>query len=68
MEIMEIRPIDFINNKRLERAQLLLTTTDKPLQDIAEKVGIPNLSYFSRMFKRKFGIPPAKFRIQKWGV
>ncbi|WP_020526677.1 AraC family transcriptional regulator [Flexithrix dorotheae] len=68
MEVMGIRPIDYINNKRLERAQLLLTTTGKSMQEIAEEIGIPNLSYFSRLFKRKFGIPPARFRTQKWAI
>ncbi|NLN42273.1 MAG: hypothetical protein GX160_09910 [Clostridiales bacterium] len=29
---------------------------------MAEKVGIPNTSYFCSLFKDKFGISPGKFK------
>ncbi|AQG80727.1 AraC family transcriptional regulator [Spirosoma montaniterrae] len=64
--LLGIRPIDYINNKRLERAQLLIATSSLPLQTIAEQVGIPDIYYFSRLFKRRFGIPPGRYR--KMGV
>jgi len=68
LEVMGMRPLDYLNSKRLERAQLLLTTTDAPLQEVAERCGIPNLSYFSRLFRRQFGQPPGAYRRQRWQV
>ena len=54
--------IQYLNNYRLEIAsQLLLSTTDNIL-DIAMKTGFDNLSYFNRMFKNKYGVPPGKYR------
>ncbi len=57
-----IRPILYITNKRLERAQVLITTTSLSLQEIAEQVGVSDIYYFSRLFKRRFGMPPARYR------
>ncbi|OIN55579.1 helix-turn-helix domain-containing protein [Arsenicibacter rosenii] len=64
LAVLGVRPIDYIINKRMERAQLLMTTTDLSLQDIAEQVGISDIYYFSRLFKRRFGVPPARYRKQ----
>lgn len=57
-----IRPTDYIINKRLERAQLLMTTSSYALQEIAERVGISDIYYFSRLFKRRFAMPPGRYR------
>ncbi|MGA0557472.1 helix-turn-helix domain-containing protein [Larkinella sp. VNQ87] len=66
--LLGVRPIDYIINKRLERAQLLMTTSSLPLQAIAEQVGIADIYYFSRLFKRRFGIPPGQYRKTVWLV
>lgn len=68
LEILGIRPLDYINNKRIERAQLLLSTSNASLNEIAEMVGIPNIYYFSRLFKQKVHMPPGKYRKTKWQV
>ncbi|MDR3714452.1 MAG: AraC family transcriptional regulator, partial [Puia sp.] len=47
-----VRPLEYIQQKRIERAQLLLATTGHSLQEIANRVGLPNISYFSRLFTR----------------
>lgn len=51
-ETMGIRPIDYVNQKRIERAQMLLLTTNLAISEVAEKVGISNYSYFSTLFKK----------------
>ncbi|RYC69722.1 AraC family transcriptional regulator [Spirosoma sordidisoli] len=63
-KLLGIRPIDYIINKRLERAQLLMMTSSLTLQAIAEQVGIADIYYFSRLFKRRFGVSPGQFRKQ----
>ncbi|WP_245859435.1 AraC family transcriptional regulator [Spirosoma aerolatum] len=66
LTIVGIRPTDYIINKRLERAQLLMTTSSMALKAVAESVGIPSIYYFSRLFKRRFGIPPGQYRETAW--
>lgn len=51
-EIMGVRPMEYVNRKRIERAQMLLVTTNLSISQIAEKVGISNYSYFSTLFKK----------------
>lgn len=51
-EIMGVRPMEYVNRKRIERAQMLLVTTNLSICQVAEKVGITNYSYFSTMFKK----------------
>lgn len=55
-------PIQFVNKKRIEEAKWLLTTTNLPLSEIGESVGIPDISYLSRLFKSMTGFSPSTYR------
>ena len=68
MSITGVRPIEYIQKVRMERAQLLLTTTNATVSEIAEEVGIPNVPYFSRLFKRNYNISPARYRTERGQV
>lgn len=57
-----VRPVDFINRRRMERAQLLLASTDLTVQQIAGEVGINSAAYFSRIFHRVAGMSPGRYR------
>lgn len=67
-EQIELRPLEYIQNKRIERAQLLLTTTNFSLQEIANLVGLPNISYFNRLFMRLSGQTPSVYRKTYWSI
>ena len=54
--------IEYLNDYRLTIAERLLRTSDATVLEIAEKSGFDNLSYFNRMFKRKYGQSPGKQR------
>ena len=41
-------------------ADRLLKTSDSPVLEIAAQCGFDNLSYFNRIFKRKYGVSPGK--------
>jgi len=62
------RPLHYIHEKRIERAQYLIATTDMPYADIATETGFENLPYFSRIFKKITGITPNKYRQQHQSV
>ena len=47
---------------RLEVAKQLLTEQDISVSEVAHRVGYASMSYFSRAFKRKFGIGPKAYQ------
>jgi AraC-like DNA-binding protein len=49
---------------RLLRAQELLATTESKVVEVALESGYQSLSLFNLMFKRRFGLTPAKWRDQ----
>ncbi len=53
---------EFINLKKLEMAQKLLTETNKSIGVIGEEVGFNHKSYFHRIFKRYYGVTPEEYR------
>ncbi len=57
-------PTQYVNELRLTYAANLLLHTDQPILEISHTVGLKNLSYFYRIFKRRFGVTPARFRDQ----
>nr|WP_294493978.1 AraC family transcriptional regulator [uncultured Mediterraneibacter sp.] len=57
--------IEYLNDYRLTMAERLLRASDSSVLEIAEKSGFDNLSYFNRVFKRKYGISPGKWRARK---
>ncbi|WP_460777512.1 helix-turn-helix domain-containing protein [Nocardiopsis nanhaiensis] len=56
---------DFIINLRMETAQKLLAATTIPVGLVGSRVGYEDPSYFSRLFRRKVGVPPTQFRNQE---
>jgi len=58
----QITLTDFINQKRIQHSLTLLNTTDLPIHRIAERVGILDENYFSRLFKQQTGKSPREYR------
>ncbi|WMT43104.1 AraC family transcriptional regulator [Paenibacillus sp. D2_2] len=59
-----VRPIDFVIQYRMERASELLRAGNFPIRDIAVSVGYANPLYFSRAYKKRFGISPSLYAQQ----
>ena len=55
-------PLQYINKRRIEKAQELLICTDDTLYEIAVQVGFSDEYYFSRLFKKTVGISPSHYR------
>lgn len=58
------RPSVYVNDKRIERAQYLMVTSQLSLSQIAEATGFETSSHFSRTFKRIVGLSPLLYRKQ----
>jgi AraC family transcriptional regulator len=56
------RPLVYIRHKKIEQAQVLLSTTDRSLSEIAIDTGFDSLSYFSKMFKQITGLSPSNYK------
>ena len=54
--------IEYINDYRLNIASNLLLTTRVQITEVAASIGITNLSYFNRIFKKKFHMTPKEYR------
>ena len=53
---------EYLNSYRLNKANILIHTTDHTLSEIAGMVGFKEISYFSRKYKEEFGHSPNKVR------
>lgn len=52
---------EYIRNVRLEAARDYMVTTDMNISEIVYTIGFSSRSYFSKIFKEKFGISPSAF-------
>lgn len=57
-----MRPMEWLNERRLETAAQYLTSTDKSVAEIAASCGYTCQFYFSRQFRRHHGLPPLRYR------
>ena len=54
--------VDYLNGIRMDKAKELLRDPQYKTYEVAEKVGIPDAHYFSRLFKKLVGVTPTEFR------
>ncbi len=55
-------PMAYPNRRRLDRAASYLIDTTEPIGVISNRVGWPDANYFSRKFKKQFGVSPSEYR------
>jgi len=58
------RPLTYLHEKRIERAQYLIATTHLSYSEIAERIGFENLPHFSKIFKKVTSLTPGEYRKQ----
>lgn len=56
---------EFVQNRRLDLAKNLIKTTEYSFSEIAYMVGLSSKSYFSKIFRNKYGITPSEIRGKK---
>lgn len=52
----------YINEKRIEQAIFLLNAEGGQIQSIASACGIPDVTYFTRLFRRSKGMTPTEYK------
>ena len=65
--VMAVSFTDYLNDYRLTMAARLLLSSSDSVVNIAAETGFENLSYFNRMFKRKYCCTPTDFRRKSEG-
>lgn len=55
-------PINHLIKIRLSKAKQLLTESNLPIKVVAQTVGYNDAYYFSKLFKKYYGVPPSKIK------
>lgn len=53
---------DYVKAARIERARILLETSDSSVQEISDKLGFTTRNYFTRCFREVTGKTPVEYR------
>ncbi|MDI4645138.1 AraC family transcriptional regulator [Cohnella hashimotonis] len=56
---------DYLKARRLREACLLLAATSLPVRDVARRIGLTNVPYFAKLFKKHVGVTPLQYRISR---
>lgn len=59
---MEMRPLEYVAQRRISEAKRMLLSTDMSITEIAENTGYSGLTYFGMVFRKYEGISPKEFR------
>lgn len=63
-----LAPYQYVIERRLKRAQVLLSETDLPIVEVCLRVGFTSQSQFTLMFRKRMGITPKAYRKEKRGL
>ena len=61
-EELGITPAEYITLQKMDRAQMLLKTTNSSITDIAYQLGFSSSNYFCSVFKKTLSYSPAAYR------
>ena len=56
--------VSYVTAWRISRAQLMLASTQMPVQKVAAELDFNQVNYFSRVFRTHTGVTPSEFRRQ----
>ena len=55
-------PNQYIILRKMEKAELLIVTTEMSVKSIANALGYDDSSYFNRLFRKQTGVTPQQYR------
>jgi two-component system response regulator YesN len=56
--------VNYLTDYRISKAMEIMRNRNIQLQEIADLAGFESGNYFSKVFKKKMGMPPAEYRKQ----
>ncbi len=59
---MGVTPNAYISKTKIERAMVMLASSDTPIKTLAFSLGYDDVSYFNRIFKKFLGMTPQQYR------
>lgn len=59
---LRMRPVEYINRRRIEESQQLLVSSQKSIKEIAYELGFSSPTYFARVFKNRLGVTASRYR------
>jgi AraC-like DNA-binding protein len=59
--ISSLSPSEFIRNMRLKKASILLLSQSNSVSQVSFSVGFEDHSYFSKTFKKHYGVSPSEY-------
>jgi AraC-like DNA-binding protein len=62
LQLVGVRPLEYLMQRRIERAQYLLLASSASVKQVANEVGIFDAGYFTRVFTRNCGKSPSAYR------
>lgn len=68
-KIMGMSFTEYVNFRKIKRAEQLLLTRDMSVSEIGDQIGMTNMAHFYKMFKRFNGYSPKEFqrKMLAWG-
>ena len=54
----------YLRERRLERAEILLRTTFLSIKEVMSEAGVSSMSHFVQYFKERYGVTPSGYRKQ----
>ncbi len=67
-DVLDQTPMQYLTDWRLQKARQWLKETDSSVADIGLRSGYQSLPSFTRRFTERFGVSPAAFRRQSYGL
>ena len=61
-------PVEYRNKLRMQKAVTLLKTGAYTVGEAAEAIGMSDLKYFSKLFKRHTGVTPSTMKKQERNI
>ena len=65
---LAVSPIQYVQQLRMRNAEMFLKTPYLRIEEICRRCGYDDPAYFSRLFRKKYGISPMEYRRQFSGI
>jgi AraC-like DNA-binding protein len=61
LAVTKTTPVKYLTSVRMKNAKILMSLYDISISEIAERCGMLDVAYFSRIFKKYYGVSPREY-------